>query len=261
MIERASGARGAELHSIGAEPAPGRVEPFVDDMVTRRLAGEPLQYVLGEWSFRRLELALDRRVLIPRPETEQVVQEAIDELRRLAVAQPAVVDLGTGSGAIALSLALEVPHAEVWATDVSSAALAVARSNLAGLGGMAATRVRMVEGSWFDALPADLAGRVDLVISNPPYIAEHEMTGLEPSVVDWEPRSALVAGSTGLEDIAHIVATAPEWLRPGGVLVVELDPSQTDAAIESARVAGFSLAEVRPDLAGRARTLVARLWR
>ena len=259
LMERASGARGAEWQLIRGEAAPARVEGFVDEMVDRRLAGEPLQYVLGEWSFRRLDLAIDRRVLIPRPETEQVVEEAIGELRRLAVSAPTVVDLGTGSGAIALSLAFEVAGAQVWATDVSDSALTVARSNLAGMGGMAATRVRVVGGSWFDALPRELAGAVHLIVSNPPYVAEHEVTSLDPAVVDWEPISALVPGPTGLEAIRHIVAGAPLWLRRPGVLVVEIDPSQADATIALARAAGFDEAEVRPDLAARPRTLVARL--
>jgi release factor glutamine methyltransferase len=258
LMERASGARGAEWQSIRDDRAPARVEPFVDGMVDRRLAGEPLQYVLGEWSFRRLDLAVDRRVLIPRPETEQVVEEAIAELRRLEVMTPTVVDLGTGSGAIALSIAAEVKGAQVWATDASDDALAVARANLAGLGGMAATRVRVVGGSWFEALPQELSASVDLIVSNPPYIAEHEVASLDAAVVDWEPMAALVPGPTGLEAIGHIVTHAPGWLKTPGALVVELDPSQADVAVSLARHAGFTHAEVRPDLAGRLRTLVAR---
>jgi release factor glutamine methyltransferase len=225
--------------------------------VERGRAGAPLQYVLGEWSFRRLELAVDRRVLIPRPETEQVVEEAIAEVR--GVRAPRVADLGTGSGAIALSIAVEVAMAEVWATDESAGALSVARANLAGVGGMAATRVRMVQGSWFDALPSGLAGTFDLVVSNPPYIAEHEVSALDASVVDWEPMGALVPGPTGLEDIEVIVAEAPRWLRRPGVLVLEIDPGQARPAARLAIDAGFTEVEVRPDLAGRPRTLVARV--
>ena len=165
-------------------------------MVARRRAGEPLQYAIGAWGFRRLDLYLDRRVLIPRPETEQVVEVA---LRRAAAARrcraPLVVDLGTGSGAIALSIAVEVPGADVWATDVSADALAVARANLAGLGGRAATRVRLVEGSWFDALPEAFRGQVHLLVSNPPYVADGET--LPAEVADWEPPGALRAGPHG----------------------------------------------------------------
>src|SRR5688500_2404619 len=153
-------------------------------MVERRAAGEPLQYVLGAWGFRSLDLYVDRRVLIPRPETEQVVEVALAELRALGAAKPLVVDLGTGSGAIALSIAPEVPTSQVWATDASPAALAVARANLAGIG-RAAARVRLEHGSWFAALPKLLQGRVDMVISNPPYVADGDT--LPPEVADWEP--------------------------------------------------------------------------
>src|SRR5438105_5970876 len=141
-------------------------------MVARRAAGEPLQYVLGRWAFRTLDLMVDRRVLIPRPETEQVVEVALAEARRLHARIAA--DLGTGSGAIALSLAAELPGVDVWATDVSADALAVARANLAGIGTFAAARVRIQEGDWFGALPPELRGRLDIVVSNPPYIGDDE---------------------------------------------------------------------------------------
>lgn len=134
-------------------------------MVDRRAAGEPLQYVLGSWGFRHLDLLVDRRVLIPRPETEQVVELALREVDR--VGATLAVDLGTGSGAIGLSLAFERIDLSVWATDRSPDALAVARANLAGIG-RAATRVRLAEGDWFAALPAELAGTVDVLVTNPP---------------------------------------------------------------------------------------------
>jgi len=171
LVQQAAGRTGGEWMADLDERAPDRCLPYVEQMLERRAAGEPLQYVLGSWAFRRLDLSIDRRVLIPRPETEQVVEHAIAELTRLRLRTgkpPRVVDLGTGSGAIALSIAVEVAGAEVWATDASEAALTVARANLAGVGGMAATRVRLVPGCWYDALPPELAGRVDLVVSNPP---------------------------------------------------------------------------------------------
>jgi release factor glutamine methyltransferase len=170
-----------------------------------------------------------------------------------------VVDLGTGSGAIALTLATELPDAEVWATDASDDALAVARANVAGAGS-AATRVRLASGAWFAALPPELRGACRVIVSNPPYIAEHEVDDLPPDVVDWEPRGALVSGPTGFEAIEEIVATAPEWLdATGGALVLELAPHQADRTVELTRVAGFADVSVTPDLAGRARVLVARL--
>lgn len=263
IVERAAGFEGARFLAGLDEPVPARAVPFFEGMVGRRAAGEPLQYVVGRWGFRHLDLLVDRRVLIPRPETEQVVEVALGEARRVSDGVGAVplvaVDLGTGSGAIALSLALEVPGAEVWATDRSADALAVARANLTGLGTLVATRVRMAEGSWFSALPDDLRGRVGLIVSNPPYVAAGEVPDLPPEVADWEPTGALVAGPTGLEDIEVIVAGAVEWLARPGALVVELAPHQADRALEMAAAAGFGDADVLPDLAGRLRTLVARV--
>ncbi len=248
-------------------------------LADRRAAGEPLQYVLGTWAFRSLELRVDRRVLIPRPETEQVVAAALAELARIAGGRPGsvdqgqplvCVDLGTGSGAIALSLALEAPDTgppvEVWATDASDDALAVATANrdiLAVDHPAAAARVTLAAGRWFDALPDRLARRVDLVVSNPPYVAEQEYDDLDPVVREWEPASALVAGRgrcgvAGMSDIEAVVEGASGWLRPGGALVVELAPSQAYAAIDVARRAGLAPVTTGRDLAGRLRMLVAR---
>lgn len=257
-------------------------------LADRRAAGEPLQYVLGRWPFRTLDLAVDPRVLIPRPETEQVVEVALAELAGLAEpaprwarpaggdagadpsrAGPVAVDLGTGSGAIALSLAVEgparAPGLLVWATDRSDDALAVAAGNLETVAHRhpdAAGRVRLSAGSWFDALPPDLVGAVDLVVSNPPYVAEADFAGLDPSVRRWEPRGALVApdsyGRGGMADIEAVVDGSARWLRPGGVLVVELDPGQADATRTAAGRAGFAVSRTEADLAGRVRMVVAR---
>lgn len=256
IIERAAGFDGGEYALGLSEPATERAMGFFDAMVERRLAGEPLQYVLGEWSFRTLDLMVDRRVLIPRPETEQVVEVALAELDALGSDAPRVLDLGTGSGAIALSVAVERPASRVWAADVSPEAMDVARANLAGIG-QAGTRVTLVEGSWFDALPRDMQGTLDLVISNPPYVAASDP--LPAEVADWEPTGALIPGPTGLEAIEQIIAGAPVWLRRPGALVVELAPSQGDDAVALARAADFTAAHVAPDLTGRARALVARI--
>jgi release factor glutamine methyltransferase len=260
LVQQAAGRTGGEWQADIDQPAPDRCLGFIEQMVRRREAGEPLQYVLGRWGFRHLDLAIDRRVLIPRPETEQVVEHAIAELTRLRLATgrpPRVVDLGTGSGAIALSIAVEVAAADVWATDASDGAVAVARSNIAGTGGMAATRVRVAAGSWYDALPPELAGRIDLVISNPPYLAQAELADLDPTVADWEPHQALVAGPSGLEAIEVVVEGALRWLRRPAAVVVELAPSQAEAAAALALATGFDRAHVRPDLTGRPRALVA----
>ncbi|HEX3460721.1 MAG TPA: peptide chain release factor N(5)-glutamine methyltransferase [Acidimicrobiales bacterium] len=256
------------MEAEGAEPgsAVERTEQL-ESLVARRVAGEPLQYVLGRWSFRALELTVDPRVLIPRPETEQVVEVALAELSRADAGSPVAVDLGTGSGAIALALATEggrrFPRLEVWATDASADALAVAAQNLARLDSDDSSRVQLAEGGWFGALPDAVKGRVDLIVANPPYVSEAEYADLDPGVRDWEPREALVAptgagGVGGMADIETIVAGAPRWLRPGGALVVEIAPGQAYASIDAARRAGFRQVTTERDLAGRVRMLVAR---
>jgi len=262
-------------HALAGSGDPETARASARSLADRRAAGEPLQYVLGTWSFRHLELAVDRRVLIPRPETEQVVEVALDELARITSTRSAdagsliCVDLGTGSGAIALALASEGassgPALEVWATDASPDALDVARANagsLASTDPAAASRVTFAEGSWFEALPEGLARRVDLVVANPPYVAEEEYADLDRSVRDWEPRAALVAprgrgGVAGMADIEAVVAGAGAWLRRSGALVVELAPAQAYAAIDAARRAGFARVGTARDLAGRLRMLVA----
>lgn len=256
LVERASGNEGADFVVGLDEPATPRTEGFFVALLERRAAGEPLQYVLGRWGFRRLDLFVDRRVLIPRPETEMVVQVALAELKALGAERPVVVDLGTGSGAIALSIAVEVPSATVWATDVSQGAVDVARANLAGLGTLAGKRVRVEQGSWFDPLPTSMRQRVHLVVSNPPYIGDDE--DLPAEVEEWEPRQALRSGPTGLEDIGRILKEAPVWLTDPGVVVVEMAPHQAMAAVRMAVEAGFRDVETRVDLTGRERILVAR---
>ena len=273
--------------ALGLSPGPGRPAPAgpleadavaaARDMAARRVAGEPLQYVFGHWPFRSLDLLVDRRVLIPRPETEQVVEVALAEARRLgrlgsddgAGAMGLVaVDAGTGSGAIALALAAELGPAlgEVWATDTSGDALAVAAENLRALrsaGGDALPRVELVPGSWLEPLPASLRGAVDLVVSNPPYVAAGEWVGLATEV-RAEPRRALVAGpgsdgTAGLADVEAVLVQSRRWLSRPGTAVVELAPRQAGAAVELAGRLGFDDVRVEPDLARRPRALVARL--
>ncbi len=259
IIERAAGFDGAEYVLGLDEKVTERGMHFHDLMVERRLAGEPLQYVLGRWGFRTLDLFVDRRVLIPRPETEVVAGLAIAELQSMrtnGIDRPVVVDLGTGSGAIGLSVAVEVERTQVWITDASADALAVARSNLAGIG-RAATRVSAVEGSWFEALPEELHGTIDLIVSNPPYVAISDE--VEDVVRDWEPTSALFAGEDGLDDIRKIVSGAATWLRPSGTLVLEMAPDQISVVSEMALASGFDTADSHADLTGRLRAVVARV--
>jgi release factor glutamine methyltransferase len=256
MAEQAGGFEPAELVLASDQPATERCAAHFHSMLERRLAGEPLQYVLGRWGFRSLDLYLDRRVLIPRPETEALVEAALAECDRLDARL--VADLGTGSGAIALALAVERVPLQVWATDAAPDALDVARANLAGLG-RAAARVRLAGGSWFAALPDELRGRFDVIVSNPPYVAEVEMDELPDEVRGWEPAVALASGPEGLDDIAVIVAEAPVWLARPGSLLLEIDPRQAAPVQRLARAAGFGSVTVWPDLTGRDRIVQARL--
>jgi release factor glutamine methyltransferase len=237
------------------EAATERMVSHLDTMVARYRTGEPLQYVLGEWSFRHITLSVDRRVLIPRPETELVAEIAIG-LAAQCEPTRTVADLGTGSGAIGLSMAYELPRrgTEVWITDASVDAIDVARANLAGIG-PAAANVRVAHGSWFEALPPGV--QFDVIVSNPPYVAVGS-PDLDDAVGEWEPSSALFAGADGLDDIRILAAGAPDRLRPGGTLVLEIGADQGRAVDDVLRRAGLVDVEIRKDLSDRDRVAIAR---
>jgi release factor glutamine methyltransferase len=219
----------------------------------RRAKREPLQYIEGEAHFRDLRLRVDPRVLIPRPETEQLVQRVLD----WAAARPglAAADVGTGSGAIALALATEGAFARVVATDVEPGALEAARANHARAAPAAPVEFRLGDGL------APLAGeRFDVLVSNPPYIGTGERDALDAEVRDWEPARALFAGADGLEVIRRLVAGAPSVLRAGGLLALEIGAEQGPAVLELVRAAGgFGAPRVEKDLAGRDRIVLAEL--
>jgi release factor glutamine methyltransferase len=203
------------------------------ELIARRAKREPVAYILGRWGFRGLDLVVDPRVLVPRPETELVVERCLALL--VGVAAPDVLDLGTGSGAIALALASELPEARVSGCDVSEDALDVARGNGERLG----IGVEWIRSDLFDGLDSR---RFSLVVSNPPYVAEADLAGLDPEVRDWEPRGATVAGATGLEVIERITAEARIALGPGGALVLEIGAGQ--AGVVAALLEGAGLADV-----------------
>ena len=211
-------------------------------LVERRRAREPLAYVLGEWGFRRLTLAVDSRVLIPRPETEVLVERCLELLE--GVDGPRVLDIGVGSGAIALALADERPDARVVATESSPGALQVAAANKVRLG--LDGRVELRRGD----LLAGVDGPFDLVVSNPPYVAPEELDRLEPEV-RREPADALV----GLGRHAEIGRVAWDALRPGGVLLLEVGDGQATEVAESLRALGYEQVGTTPDLAGRERVV------
>jgi len=241
--------RAALVADPGAEVPPAAARAF-GEMVRRRLRREPVAYILGRKGFRRLELAVDSRVLIPRPETELLVELAL-EMR-----PKRVVDVGTGSGAIALAVANEVPDAEVTATDTSPAALEVARANAQRLG--LAERVRFVEGTLPDEAPG-----FDLILANLPYVPERDWPSLQPEVTQYEPREALLAGPDGLDAYrafipkcsGHFSRIATEMT---GALAVEVGESQAGAVAELMGAAGFGEVETRRDLAGIERVVVGR---
>ncbi len=236
----------SELYADGDHPLTAADEQSFAELVARRARREPLAYVLGEWGFRRLTLRVDSRVLIPRPETESVVQRCLELLDGLP--EPRVLDVGVGSGAIALAIADEHPSARVVATDSSAGALAVADENRSRAA--LTERVELVEGELF----AGLQGPFDLVVSNPPYVAPAEVDSLDPEVAHYEPREALVArGAT--EAIAE---QARSRLVPAGSLVLETADGNAGAVAGLLRSLGYEDVSIGHDLAGRERVVDGR---
>jgi release factor glutamine methyltransferase len=245
-------AMGYERVALMAEPkaeVPPAVARRFGEMVRRRLRREPVAYILGRKGFRHLELAVDRRVLIPRPETELLVEVAL-ELR-----PGRVLDVGTGSGAIALAVADELPECEAVATDISTAALEVARANAERLG--LTERVEFIEGN------AHEGSEFDLILANLPYVAERDWPSLQPEVTQWEPREALLAGPDGLDAYRSFTPGCGRALASYGgltstTLAVEVGEGQAAAVAELFRGAGFDGIETRHDLAGIERVVLGR---
>ena len=223
------------------------VLPAPEALARRRLDGEPLQYLEGSAQFIDFEVAVDSRVLIPRPETEGLFELAV-----AAVGDPRLlVDLGTGSGVLAIALGRRFPDAAVHAVDISPDAVELARRNAVAVG----VDVDFHAGDLYGALPSDLSGSFDLIVSNPPYVASGEWEQL-PSDVRREPRTALVAGPLGTETLARIAEGARDWLSQTGVLVCEIGDTQ-GAAVQG-MFSQIGPAEVHADLAGRPRYVLAR---
>lgn len=242
ILARALGLRRIELYTQHDRPLTPGERAAARVLVQRRGQREPLAYVLGDWDFRRLTLKTDARALVPRPETEIVVERCLALLAGIEF--PRIVDVGTGTGAIALSLAHELPDASVSATDISPDALALARENAAAN----ELDVLFAEGD----LLAGLTGPFDLVVSNPPYVGASELAGLEPEVREWEPHGALVdEGQTErLADAAKLVLD--------GWLVLEVHEEQAETVSLALATRGYAHANISPDLAGRARAVEAR---
>ncbi len=253
-VERAELLRAPERSLTTGEAA------AFEGLLRRRLAREPVAYILGHRAFRTVDLEVTPDVLIPRPETETLVEVALEELRTVPLAgpdpedEPLAMDVGTGSGCVALALAAEDPFVRVVATDVDPDALAVARRNAARLG--LARRVEFVLSDLFH----DIGERIfDLVVGNPPYIPADEYVALEPNVRDYEPRLALYGGVDGLDVYRRLVPGAALLLQPGGMLALEVGAGQADAVTGIMRASGaFPKPEARDDLAGVPRVVYAR---
>ena len=243
LLVAATGRHWTEL-ILGVDLESAEVERF-NALVERRRSDEPLQYIEGVAAFGPIEVSVDPRVLIPRPETEQLFEMACE-----AVDDPhVIVDLCTGSGNLAIALKATFPSATVFAVDLSEDAVDVARANARAAG----LDVTVFHGDLFEPLPANLSGKVDLVISNPPYVAEHELDDLPADVRENEPIAALIAGPVGDEVLARIAAEASEWLSPDGIIACEISEFLGPVIAEHfAPLAG----EIRIDLSGKERFVI-----
>ena len=227
-------------------------------LVERRAAGEPVQYITGHQEFFGLDFNVTNEVLIPRPETEFLVERVI----ALAIEfpgepNPLIADIGTGSGCIAISLATRLPHARLIATDISAAALEVARANASRHG--VSDRIQFVQGDALEPLARlDVEGAVDVLVSNPPYVEEATSELIQREVREWEPHTALFAGADGLDFYRRLLPDAPRYLKPGGFVVLEIGYSQLDSI--AAMIAGSSLelVDATPDLQGIPRAICIR---
>lgn len=250
LIGHALGRKRMQLYMEFERPLTEIELEKIRPLVRRRALHEPLQYITGETEFSGLKLLVDRRVLIPRPETEYLVELVVTARAETPPAR--ILDLGTGSGAIALALAQAFPAAAVVAVERSADALDVARANAARNGLEA--RVTFLESDWFTAVPP---GEFDLVVSNPPYLTAEETAQTLPEVREFEPVAALTAGDEGVADLARIIAEAPRFLTVGGLLALETGIAQHARLLQLTQAAGFARAESKPDLTGRDRFVFA----
>lgn len=249
IVEAVTGVRRAE-RIARARAVEAQEHERALELARRRAAGEPLQYLTGVAGFRRLELRVGPGVFIPRPETEMVVERAMELLPRGGL----MVDVGTGSGAIALAVKDERPDARVYATEASPEALAWAARNRAELG----LDVTLLLGDLLAPLPRELTGRVDVVVSNPPYVRVHDRSRLPRDVVEHEPHVALFASGGGLAVIERLAAQARAVLRPGGWLVCEISGEQREDAARLFEAAGYDEVRTSQDLAGHERIVEGR---
>jgi len=249
LLRAAIGRDAAYVLAHGEEVLTDEVAPRFRAMIARRQAGEPVQYIVGTQEFWGLELQVTPAVLIPRPETEHVVEAVLARVSRDADLR--IADVGTGSGAIAIALAKELPRARMVATDISAAALRVAKKNAEQH--RVGNRIEFVE---CDLLPVQLQNYFDVIASNPPYVAEADRETLAREVRDFEPAQALLAGADGMAVYRRLAPAAKASLRPGGWLVMEMGAGQADTLRRV--LAGWNGVEIKRDLAGIERVISAR---
>jgi release factor-specific protein-(glutamine-N5) methyltransferase len=256
LLSSATGLSRVELYAYFDRPLSPEERERYRMLVVKRAEGLPLQYVTGEMPFRHLVIHVEPGVFIPRPETEVLVDAVLEHLA--GVCEPLVVDLCTGSGCVAASVASERSDARVWAVDASPQAVETARRNALHAGTV--DRVQVVHGDLFDPLPAELLGTVDFIVSNPPYVPSADLPDLPAEILGFEPHLALDGGPDGLDVFRRIADDAARWLKPGAGLAVELDTGRVSEAAAMLGT-GYEGVVVRKDLTGRDRFVYARKGR
>ena len=254
LLSEATGLSRIELYAAFDRPLSTEERATLRDLVKARAAGTPLQYVTGEVCFRHLVLSVRPGVFIPRPETEVLVDIALEHIA--GVEEPLAADICSGSGAVALSIAHEHPSARVWATETVAETAQCASVNAERC--RLAERVTVLVGDLLGPLPAELRGRLDTIVANPPYVPSAEMASLPREVAGFEPGIALDGGVDGLDFARGIMVGAREWLVPGGLLALELDTGRCRHGAREAESLGYSEVSVRCDLTGRERFVIAR---
>ncbi|MCC6502853.1 MAG: peptide chain release factor N(5)-glutamine methyltransferase [Deltaproteobacteria bacterium] len=246
-----------ELFINAKRPLTPEEAACLEEATARRLLREPAQYIFGEAEFMGRAFKVSRGVLIPRPETELLVEEAIKEAPSFGPGDLTIIDLCTGSGCIAVSTALEIKNSHVYATDISDKALIIAKENAGRLS--AAGKITFLPGDLFGPVPAELKAKTHMVLTNPPYITEKDMAALAPEVADFEPKEALYGGVDGLDIIRRILDSAHEYLAAGGLLLMEIGYDQSKAVLELAESSGeYEKIEILKDYGGIGRILKAR---
>ena len=255
LLAHALGTERLQLYLEHDRPLVSEELDLLRPLLKRRAQREPLQYILGRQPFRTLDLIVDRSVLIPRPETEMLVEEILSRVGPSEDRDLEALDIGTGTGAIALSLAREGPFGRVVATDISSEAIGVAMRNRAEAG--LVEQIEFRQGAYFE--PVAVHEDFDVVVSNPPYVAEDVISELEPEVRDWEPADALFSGRDGLDAVRRIAAEAAAHIRASGLLALEVGSDQTERVAGMLEASGdYVEVRIRRDLTGRNRFVLAR---